>query len=356
MWHVRTGAERTQKTARGTQCETARTTSRTKRRRSGKSLGAAGSARFPLAPALVATGTAWALLCASSCKSSAEDKSSEPPTCVNGTIACPCLPDATCTQSATKRLSCDRGYCVPDDCLAGKEGCRCYENASCDPHEGVPMTCDGNVCKKTTLPNPGDLNGACPQTGQCGSNNGTPLQCVSGTCQVAHCLSGQPGCPCDVYGQCAAVNGQSMLCNRGLCTPPDCTSGAVGCLCPDAGACAGGAQCNSGICRSAGPALRVTAAGARACDVILMLTDQAGAKAHFDSSVFGETFQRGTRFALSFAAREDKDLSGQLATLERVPAWWGEGVTAFASAPTVERAVCYDRLGIAISEASVDVQ
>jgi hypothetical protein len=102
--------------------------------------------------------------------------------------------------------------------------------------------------------------------------------------------------------------------------------------------------------------LQVTAAGARACDVVLLLSDQAGAKANFDSSVLGASLQRGTRLALSFAAREDKDLTGQLATLERVPTWWGEGVTNFASAPTVERAVCFDRLGIAISEANVDVQ
>lgn len=289
------------------------------------------------------------------CTSTASSGSSQA-NCLPGTLSCPCLADATCNQSSSNHLYCDRGYCVPDDCPAGKTGCRCYENASCDPLDGVPMTCDGNVCKKTALPNPGNLNGACLQDNQCASSQGTALQCVNGTCQVATCPSGQPGCACDVYGKCATANGQTLICNHGLCTPPDCTTGAVGCPCPDAGTCASDAQCGSGICRNAGLVLRVTAVGARACDVTLVLPELAGAKATFDTSVIGETFQRGTRFALSFAARQDQDVTGQVATLERVPTWWGDGVTAFASTPTVERTVCFDRLGIAISEANVDVQ
>ena len=222
------------------------------------------------------------------------------------------------------------------------------------------MTCDGNVCKPTKVADPGTVNGACLQDNKCSQPDGGTLQCASGTCQVATCPSGNPGCPCGSYGSCNAVAGQTVICNRGLCVAASCTQGDVGCACPDGGTCKFGLQCTVGICQAAGPAIHVAAAGAgagaRACDVVVALPELAGAKATFDTSVIGETFQRGKTFALSYAAREDKDLTEQAAVIERVPTWWGEGVTTWSQPLTIQSAVCYDRLGNSISEAKVNVQ
>lgn len=289
--------------------------------------------------------------------SCSNDKPNLPPAvCVAGTLSCPCFADATCTQSGAKRLFCDRGYCVPDDCPAGSEGCRCYPNATCDPLGGVPMTCDGNLCAKTQTPDPGTVNGPCLQDKRCGQYGGKSLQCVSGTCQVGDCPSGRLGCPCNMYGNCGMLGGQPVICAKGACVPPNCSPGDLGCPCPDAGACNDGVECALGFCRAPGLVMKLNAVGARACDVVLSLKERAAVKATFGSSVLGQVFQRGTTLALSFAAREDADLSGQIAALERVPTWWGDGASTWSEPLTVTSAVCYDRTGMSVSEAYVNVE
>jgi len=286
----------------------------------------------------------------------AEKDGSTTSSCPPGTPSCPCRDDATCLPHDKTPHICDRGFCVPDDCPAGTKDCRCYGNATCDVLDAVPMTCDGNVCKPTVLPASGELNGTCTSTTDCKTKESSALGCASGLCQRVDCPSGRLGCPCKVYGKCDDSAGNSVICNGGVCLPPDCKAGKAGCLCSKDSTCDAGSTCTLGVCRSAGATLKLQATGARACDVVLELAELAGAKAEFDAAVLGETYQRGKRFALSFMARADTDLSGDIAVIERQPTWWGDSATAFSAVPILDKSTCYDRLGAVLADSSVTLR
>jgi len=246
---------------------------------------------------------------------------------------------------------------VPDECPAGTEGCRCYGNRTCDPLDGVPMTCDGNVCARTDTPEEGELNGACGEDGSCGGEGDEALVCVNGACELQACPSGTAGCPCEIYGRCESTDAEPLLCSDGLCLPPDCSGGQVGCPCDDERPCQEGAECVLGFCRRKGTAsIEVAGAGVRACDVVVALPELAGAEAEFAAAYLGETYQRGQRFALSFMAKEDEDIVGEVAVVRRVPIWFGDPATGWRAPVTVESQACYDRAGVVVADGHVAVR
>jgi hypothetical protein len=276
--------------------------------------------------------------------------------CSVGEASCSCFPDGSCKTTDHSRLFCDRGVCVPEPCTAGSEDCRCYGNGTCDPLDGVPMTCDGNVCRKTDPPDPGELNGPCRENGTCGEHDGQALMCRQGACELVTCPSGELGCPCALYGRCEAEGGDSVVCNQGICVPPDCSTGAIGCPCESSANCEEEAECLAGICRRGGAVASVEGEGVRGCDVVVVLPELAGAKAAFDGALLGETSQRGKRFALSFTVQEDRDFTGDLAVIQREPSWFGDPVSGWTEAVTLESGLCYDRAGVLLDSAEVKVR
>ncbi len=272
--------------------------------------------------------------------------------CSTGERGCGCYSDGTCFTDAPERLTCDRGYCVPDaHCPAGSEKCRCYANGSCDAREGIPMTCDSDLCHATKLPGPGELNAACGPDQPCISDQDQPLSCRQGTCQLASCPSGQYLCPCQTYGRCADFEGQSVLCQQGVCLRPGCTAGEPGCACSTSGTCAGDSQCLLGVCRTGSAAIRVAALGARACDLVLDLPAPLTIAVTFAASVEGQFLQRGTHVALALISTSDVDLPPEAGVVSLV-----SGTSSVATHPQLSRSTCYDRLGVPLNEAEVHVE
>ncbi|HWA72745.1 MAG TPA: hypothetical protein VG937_10435 [Polyangiaceae bacterium] len=130
----------------------------------------------------------------------------------------------------------------------------------------------------------------------------------------------------------------------------------MGCSCTSSTACEGNAECLTGVCRPSGALIAVEGEGVRGCDVVVGLPELAGAKAEFDAALIGEGMQRGKRFALSFTAREDSDLAGEIAVVRREPTWFGDATVGWSKGLTLESALCYDRAGVFLESAGASVR
>lgn len=243
------------------------------------------------------------------------------------------------------------GTAPPAECPAGTDGCPCNDDNTCGPGtDGVALACIDNVCQTAEVPDPGELNGPCDESTPCSTYEGQALDCIEGICQLPGCLSGIVGCPCGAGGLCDDPAADAAECIDGICQIEGCTPGTENCSCGDGGGCGEGLECVGEICRPAdGVWIQLGDPSARACDVLLIANGATVSRVAFEDVVIGETMARGNAIAVSFTARADASLQGDVARVELDASVAGGGVT-------VDQAQCYDGLGAAITGSPISVR
>lgn len=231
-------------------------------------------------------------------------------------------------------------------CPPGTESCRCYPNNTCDVLDGTPMDCVSGTCRPhAALADPHGLGTPCAVDLDCGAHEGVPLVCTGGACVFPGCVAGEAGCACPSFGACAA----GLNCEGGFCVAPDCRPGAQGCPCA-AGVCDAPTQCVRGVCRvgEARLANLVAPAGGRACDARVTLPASGRVTVTFDPAVRGADFRTAGVLGLSFVARQD-------APLPAAPIQFDSADPATVAALQITDFTCYDRQGRALPGARLSL-
>lgn len=129
----------------------------------------------------------------------------------------------------------------------------------------------------------------------------------------------------------------------------DCVAGEVGCAClPAAPGCEEGAVCFSQRCAVPSEGvLEISAADARACELLVEETSAEVAGVVFEDSVQGRFMTRGAKTAIAFFSASDAPVQGGAVRLQTVD---GEPSTL-----TVLEAECFDREGAAVPGASIRI-
>ncbi len=231
-------------------------------------------------------------------------------------------------------------------CPPGTESCPCYPNNTCDVLDGTPMDCVSGTCRPhAALADPHGLGTPCAVDLDCGAHEGVPLVCTGGACAFPGCVAGEAGCACPPFGACAA----GLDCEGGFCVAPDCRAGSEGCPCA-AGVCDAPTQCVRGVCRVGEERLAnlVAPAGGRACDARLTLPASGRVTITFDSAVRGADFRTAGVLGLSFVARQDAPLPG-------APIQFDSADPATVAALQITDFTCYDRQGRALPGARLSL-
>ncbi len=140
-----------------------------------------------------------------------------PPSCVPGTIGCPCLDDSSCNE----------GECINDECVdceRGTEGCTCLNNGTCN--KGFRCG-ENNLCEVCPA---GEKDCPCKEDSSCNDD----LVCSDDdVCIENPCPDGEEGCPCAEGNTC---NSDDLYCSDNS-TCQQCSNDIEGCPCDEEDKC-----------------------------------------------------------------------------------------------------------------------
>ena len=215
------------------------------------------------------------------------------------------------------------------------------------------MTCEGGVCKETKLPDPGTLGGSCDQKNSCKTFQSKALECNLGRCELPGCKSGSIGCPCDPFGKCEEFGGESLSCFNNFCVKGGCKEGELGCPCKKDKKCNDPKNsCDAGLCLKPNfYDLSIDNPKARSCDFLLEDKNTLINSVEYKGQVLGKWKKRANKTALSFIAREDKGLKGEILKINVE-----KGLFKAENAFNRLKSICYDRLGNPLERIEVKIK